>query len=576
MTEDAKIPPKPNKETLYVDVDDEITGIIEKVDAASGKVVALVLPKRATMLKSIVNMRLLKRSADSAGKNVVLITSEHSLLPLAGAAGLHVAKNLQSKPEVPAGPDSTNAVPAPDEGLGVLPITGDQAVEDPDNMPAKFSYDKPIGALADAHEARHPETIEIGEPEDDAAAAEATEKLPKAPKNKSLSIPNFDKFRLWMGLGVAGFIALIIFVILAIFVLPKATITIQTTSTPVSANFSLTTNGSAAAFDASKNVIPAISKTSDQTSTQQATATGQQNNGNKTSGNLVMRTADCSGLLPSGVAAGTGTSSAGLTFITQAKATFVPTTDSSGHCYYTSGNVGVIAQQGGAKYNLAAGSDFSVAGYSGITGSNGTAFSGGTDNIQTILSQSDVDSAKAKLTSTDTDTFSKKFQSDLDNQGFYVLTSTLNQADPVVTSSPAVGQAATTASVSIKITYTVMVVKQTDLKAAINNALKNQIDETKQKVDDSNILKDLTLSVTGASSPTDATLNLTENTTAVPIINTAAIQKQSAGKKSGDISANITPITGVKNVNVKFSPFWVSKAPGSPSKVKVILQPVGH
>jgi len=194
MTEDAKIPPKPNKETLYVDVDDEITGIIEKVDAASGKVVALVLPKRATMLKSIVNMRLLKRSADSAGKNVVLITSEHSLLPLAGAAGLHVAKNLQSKPEVPAGPDSTNAVPAPDEGLGVLPITGDQAVEDPDNMPAKFSYDKPIGALADAHEARHPETIEIGEPEDDAAAAEATEKLPKAPKNKSLSIPNFDDF----------------------------------------------------------------------------------------------------------------------------------------------------------------------------------------------------------------------------------------------------------------------------------------------------------------------------------------------------------------------------------------------
>jgi hypothetical protein len=100
----AKIPPKPSKDTIYVDVDDEITSIIDKVENAEHKVVALVLPKRATSLQSIVNMKLLKRSADGADKNVVLITSEHALLPLAGAAGLHVAKNLQSRPEVPDAP----------------------------------------------------------------------------------------------------------------------------------------------------------------------------------------------------------------------------------------------------------------------------------------------------------------------------------------------------------------------------------------------------------------------------------------------------------------------------------------
>ena len=32
------------KETIYVDVDDEITGIIDKIQAAKGKVIALVLP----------------------------------------------------------------------------------------------------------------------------------------------------------------------------------------------------------------------------------------------------------------------------------------------------------------------------------------------------------------------------------------------------------------------------------------------------------------------------------------------------------------------------------------------------
>ena len=94
----AKILPKPGKETIYVDVDDEITSIIDKIEGAKEQVVALVLPKRSTALQSIVNMRLLKRHADGASKNVVLITTETALMPLAGAAGIHVAKTLTSTP----------------------------------------------------------------------------------------------------------------------------------------------------------------------------------------------------------------------------------------------------------------------------------------------------------------------------------------------------------------------------------------------------------------------------------------------------------------------------------------------
>src|SRR5947199_344112 len=93
-----------NKDTIYIDIDDEITGIIDKLRASNGKIVALVLPKRASVFQSIVNMKLLKRAADDSKKNLVLITSEAGLLPLAGAAGVHVAKTLTSKPEIPTGP----------------------------------------------------------------------------------------------------------------------------------------------------------------------------------------------------------------------------------------------------------------------------------------------------------------------------------------------------------------------------------------------------------------------------------------------------------------------------------------
>ena len=98
---------KSTKDTIYVDIDDEITSIIDKIESSNSKIIALILPKRATVLQSIVNMRLLKRASDDSGKRTVLITSEQGLLPLAGVAGVYVAKNLQSKPEIPQIPEDS-------------------------------------------------------------------------------------------------------------------------------------------------------------------------------------------------------------------------------------------------------------------------------------------------------------------------------------------------------------------------------------------------------------------------------------------------------------------------------------
>src|SRR4051794_11658211 len=105
------------KDTIYIDIDDEITAIIDKVNASKERIVALVLPKRATVFQSIVNMKLLKRSAEDSKKQIVLITSESGLLPLAGAVGLYVANSLQSRPMIPSSPDGAAApMDGPDEG----------------------------------------------------------------------------------------------------------------------------------------------------------------------------------------------------------------------------------------------------------------------------------------------------------------------------------------------------------------------------------------------------------------------------------------------------------------------------
>src|SRR6266496_584582 len=88
------------KDVIYIDIEDDITSIIEKIKKADAKIVALVPPKRVGSLQSVVNLKLLVRAADASDHRVVLITSDKALTNLAAGISIPVAKNLQSKPEV--------------------------------------------------------------------------------------------------------------------------------------------------------------------------------------------------------------------------------------------------------------------------------------------------------------------------------------------------------------------------------------------------------------------------------------------------------------------------------------------
>ena len=554
--------PAKDKDVVYLEVDDDITTIVDKLDSAKAKIVALVLPKRFATLQSIVNMRLLARSANAADKKIVLVTAEAALLPLAGVAGIHVAKNLQSAPQIP---------PSPLDGSAPKPEVPEDPDAEIDEANTKLDYHRAIGELASAG-GEESEAIALEDDEDKATEIKAA----KSPKDKKLKVPNFERFRLLLALGVLGVVALIVFIILAIFVLPKATITLQTEATPISANLNLTTSDSAKTLDENKGVIPAALKTSDFTSNQQVQATGQQNNGQKASGTVTIKNCTDGAVT---VPAGTGVSTSGLVYITQKTLNLDSGNfDGHGNCKSSGSHVDdvdVVAQQGGSKYNVGSGQTFSVSGQSsGVTGSNDAAFSGGTDNVVTILSQADVESAKNKVTDQDKNNFANNFKKQLGDQGLYVLGTTLKAGDPVVNASPGVGQPASTASISIKITYSVLAVQKTDLTKAIADELNKQIDKSKQKIGTNDVLKDVSVNVQSQSSPTVAKLGVSEATTTVPIINTDVVKKMAEGQKAGDIKANLSNWPGVKNVDVKLSPFWVSKAPKKPGKIQVILQQV--
>jgi len=554
------------KSTIYVDIDDEITGIIDKVRTSDGKVVALVLPKRATVFQSIVNMKLLKRAADDSKKNLALITSEASLMPLAGAAGVHVAKTLNSKPEIPVGPE-----PISDEEETI-----DESGELSDGITKEAAGAATVGALAGASAMKDSDGVETVQLDDDIAP----EDVPSVPKSKSftppvkggkkpkkdskLKVPNFNRFRTWLIIGGIALVLLIIGGIYAAIVMPKATINIATDATVVDTALDLNLSTTAKELNEEDTILPAKQVQQQKTYTQQVATTGQKNNGNKASGSVTITNCSTGDVT---VPAGSGLTSGGNTYITQQSVT-VPVSDFkglNGPCKNNnSASVNVVAQSAGTASNGA--TSFAVPGYSGLSGAGSS--TGGTDNIVRVVNQNDINNAKAKINLED-----PSVKTDLQNQlkkaDYYPITATYSSGTPATTSSNSVGQVADNVTVTETVTYSMFGVKEDDLKTVVNNSIKDQIDTNKQSIlDDGISAATYTVNSTNA---TGAQVAFASKASAGPELDADQIIQNALGKKPAEVRDSFKNNPDITDVDVKLSPFWVSSVPKKETKVKVIV-----
>jgi hypothetical protein len=63
-------------QTFYIDIDEEITSIVERLRNAKSSEVVIVVPKRALLIQSIVNLRLLKKESDGIGISLSIVTQD--------------------------------------------------------------------------------------------------------------------------------------------------------------------------------------------------------------------------------------------------------------------------------------------------------------------------------------------------------------------------------------------------------------------------------------------------------------------------------------------------------------------
>jgi hypothetical protein len=83
------------KKVLFTEIDDEITSIYDKLKKYKMKNIYVVVPKRAILFQSIVNLRILRRKAEDLNKNVYIITNDQNGMHLAQRAGFTVFDKLE-------------------------------------------------------------------------------------------------------------------------------------------------------------------------------------------------------------------------------------------------------------------------------------------------------------------------------------------------------------------------------------------------------------------------------------------------------------------------------------------------
>ena len=423
------------------------------------------------------------------------------------------------------------------------------------------------------------ETIDLEDEIEDVTGDDDSEatSAKKSKSDKKLKIPNFDNFRKKLLIGGGVFVLLIIGWYVGGFVLPTATVTIKTDNISVDTDMSFTASASAKALDVDKKIVPAVLKEVKKTDVEKITATGQKNVGEKATGTVTVKLTNCAEASTT-VPSGTTVSNGSLSFVTQADINLSSVKignlcKNDNFPAFSSGTVKVVASSPGDQFNLSGGRAFTVAGVSNVAGVDSSVMTGGTNKNVTVVSDQDVANAKQKLNDKSKDAATTELKKQLTDAGQFILPDSFAKADPTITVTPAVGTESADVSVTSETTYSMLGVKREDLKTLVVTAAKKQFDATKQSVNDDGLDKAI-FRAGDKKSATEQAFSVQSTVSTGAAIDQDAIKKDIAGKKKGDVQQILGNRPGVKEVTVKYSPFWVYTTPSKTSKITLVFEQV--
>ncbi len=437
--------------TIYLEMDEEVTSVIDKIRKTEFTDVVLVVPKDASISQSVVNLKLIKRKADELNKNVSIVTQDKVARNLAAKIGIATATNASDVPRVEkVGTDETPVAFKGEESAGPLESTNEVIFDKEPIMeePAELT-------VVEGEDVE--EEVEMHEDAHKKADQKEKNLMPKFPWKWVILVGGFTI----LGLFIAGYIYL---------PRAKATISVAAEAKPISLDFTGTKD---AKLDTTQVVIPTQIVTVTEEQNKQFPTTGQKDAGTKATGQLTVQNGTFSDTPPLATFSPVGRPD--LIYVADQ-----PVTVAAGDKQ----TVSVTAQNPGDQYN-----DFKASYFYAVKDNDpkiivscASGMAGGTTKQVSIVSQGDINSAKDSLSKDVTDQVTTDFNTKASE--LKIVDDTKSSSVVSSSASPDLNAEASTFTMTVKVTMTAIGFNMNDVSSLITAEVNRQLGSTKQIIDD--------------------------------------------------------------------------------------------
>ncbi|MFA6296140.1 MAG: hypothetical protein WC663_02215 [Patescibacteria group bacterium] len=537
---------------IYLEEDDEIISVIDKIKNVQDSNVELVFPNKSPLIRSIVNLKILKRQSDILKKNIIVVSTDEIGQVLAKKA------NLQIKSKVDDSQDEDQE---------------SQVSDVPKNGPVFKSY-KEEELLKNIKKLKNQETPEVNKPDYKEISKDSKRKQIELLKKKfsTNQKPKFVLLPSKISKIILGFfgVCLVIGIIAIIFILPKAQIIYSPKTEPFTHTLEATlVQGLSEPNIADKQIsyeLATIEKSSDEAN---FNASGEKDIGAKAKGQITIYNKYSSE--PQPLIATTRFMGNNGKIYRLANDINVPGAKiDEGKTIAGSIDATIEADAFGSEYNLEAGA-FAIPGLSldkqqAIYAETVSAITGGESKKVTVITSDDLKKAKDDLLAKVSQKIAEEYKTKIPNDKIIIDGAIKNEILDSKTSGEE-NKEMKDFKMSVSVKSTIPYVSKNDLQKIVFADANSFLPENKQLLDE-NLDNGINYeSISQEENKINVKISL--NKKMYTKIDELEVKNNIVGKKSQEAIDYIMTNPYVYKAEVNLWPFWVKRVPRIKSKINI-------
>jgi hypothetical protein len=559
-------------EILYLEPDEEITSVIDKLQKSSSDSVGLVIPRNSSLIHSAINLKLLKKQADVLKKDIALVTADKIGKNIASQVGIQVFEDVHAK--------------KPANNLGMPPLPkGDEVIEV--NMSGEDpAADEASDEVSDEINEAAPKTGKISKTggfkvrrytidsdvasEEPKPTAEASDYQSDSDNAAHISKPKFEGVSLSglggkkMNKGLIVFVGIFVVIILAtLLLLPQSAIDVIVAAEPFEKAVTIGVDKSVNEPQSADKTVPGKQLEVNNDDAKRVVATGHKDVGGKGKGTITISNGWQSDpyKLPAGTVVTHNESSKTFTLDNDVSVPGVTLSLKEGQLVTTPGtaNATVTATEPGDSYNVKSGA-FTISGLSAnqqakITASSSKDFSGGFTKTVNIMTQSDIDTAKDALLNDLNNAALEEMKKDAKDLKL-VNEAVLNEIVSFETNPSKVDSETDYFDIKVKAKHRALVFDEKQVQTIVDAAIRQEVPEGKELLLGEG--DEFVVSVLGKNYD-EGTIELESKikTKIGSHIDAATAKKGLSGKNEAAIREQLSKLPNVKEINLfKFPRWW--------------------